>query len=183
MFIKDLFVKIAAITLVAFLGTAANAATVIYGDPGDYDGATGIAIAIQGLDIGGTLYNVDFADPDFDTFGGDADFWNTSSEALTAVNAINSLLNGEAVGTDPVAMGTAAAPLAGNYNVLYNGGLDAKAGFRNKSLDAGVQWSENTFAIQADRATSWSVVPVPGAVWLFGSALGGLGWVRRKRKA
>ena len=26
-----------------------------------------------------------------------------------------------------------------------------------------------------------SVVPIPAAVWLFGSALGGLGWMRRKR--
>jgi hypothetical protein len=26
-----------------------------------------------------------------------------------------------------------------------------------------------------------TVVPVPGAVWLFGSALGGLVWLRRKR--
>jgi hypothetical protein len=26
----------------------------------------------------------------------------------------------------------------------------------------------------------WSVVPIPAAVWLFGSALAGLGWFRRK---
>ena len=26
-----------------------------------------------------------------------------------------------------------------------------------------------------------SVVPVPAAVWLFGSALAGLGWIRRKQ--
>jgi hypothetical protein len=34
-------------------------------------------------------------------------------------------------------------------------------------------------------AGSWSasVVPIPAAVWLFGSALAGLGWMRRKRTA
>ena len=28
-----------------------------------------------------------------------------------------------------------------------------------------------------------SVVPIPAAVWLFGSALGGLGWMRRRKSA
>jgi hypothetical protein len=28
---------------------------------------------------------------------------------------------------------------------------------------------------------SGSVVPLPAAVWLFGSALAGLGWIRRKQ--
>jgi hypothetical protein len=30
---------------------------------------------------------------------------------------------------------------------------------------------------------NYSVVPVPGAVWLFGSAIGVLGWARRRRPA
>ncbi|MGI9308989.1 MAG: VPLPA-CTERM sorting domain-containing protein [Gammaproteobacteria bacterium] len=29
---------------------------------------------------------------------------------------------------------------------------------------------------------TWSVVPIPAAAWLFGSALAGLGWFRSKRK-
>ena len=31
--------------------------------------------------------------------------------------------------------------------------------------------------------SSAAAVPVPGAIWLFGSALTGLGWLRRKRSA
>ena len=35
--------------------------------------------------------------------------------------------------------------------------------------------------ISVDNLMVGSPVPVPAAVWLFGSALAGLGWVRRKR--
>jgi hypothetical protein len=34
---------------------------------------------------------------------------------------------------------------------------------------------------RSDYIVSFSKVPVPAAVWLFGSALGALGWVRRRR--
>ena len=166
--------KILALLVLSLVGITANAATVIYSDPG-------IVTAIQGLDIDGTLYNVDFDDATFGTFGGATDYWNTAGDALAAVNSINALLNAQAVGSDPVADGTASAPLAGNYTVSYGPTLaDTKAGFFNKSLGAGTNWSENTFAPQANTATAWSVVPVPAAVWLFGSALAGLGWMRRK---
>jgi hypothetical protein len=38
--------------------------------------------------------------------------------------------------------------------------------------------------IEADLVSaSFSVVPIPAAVWLFGSALAGLGWMRRKQTA
>ena len=36
-------------------------------------------------------------------------------------------------------------------------------------------WSSDTFTL--------NVVPIPAAVWLFGSALAGLGWVRRRQTA
>ncbi len=41
----------------------------------------------------------------------------------------------------------------------------------------GIQLTENSLQWAAGNLT---VVPVPAAVWLFGSALAGLGWFRRK---
>lgn len=35
-------------------------------------------------------------------------------------------------------------------------------------------------AISDDNAGTWSIVPVPAAAWLFGSALGLLGWLKRR---
>jgi hypothetical protein len=39
--------------------------------------------------------------------------------------------------------------------------------------------SFDTLSITVDNINA-TVVPVPAAVWLFGSALAGLGWLRRK---
>jgi len=41
--------------------------------------------------------------------------------------------------------------------------------------------TESAFIQKKLTLTAASVVPVPAAVWLFGSALGALGWIRRKR--
>ncbi len=37
-----------------------------------------------------------------------------------------------------------------------------------------------TYGLDVDNIVVGAAVPVPAAVWLFGSALVGLGWVRRK---
>ena len=42
-------------------------------------------------------------------------------------------------------------------------------------LDAGVQYDYSINVVVSN------VVPIPAAVWLFGSALAGLGWLRRKQ--
>ena len=41
------------------------------------------------------------------------------------------------------------------------------------------QWNSGTYAMTGTITSS--VVPIPAAVWLFGSALAGLGWLRRKQ--
>jgi hypothetical protein len=195
MFKSIMSTKLLSVAMLAFLGTSANAATVIYGDAADYIGIpeivdpAGIVIAIENLEIGGVFYNVDFGDPSYPTVGGNSNFWTTAGEATIARDTINSLLNSEAVGSNPVAVGTAAAPLAGFFSVYYGtyAGDDLVGGFRDKSMIAGSQWSADTFTVRngipSNQATAWSVVPVPGAVWLFGSGLGFLGWMRKRKIA
>jgi len=46
----------------------------------------------------------------------------------------------------------------------------------------GNQWGPGFASLELDNFTA-TVVPVPAAVWLFGSALVGLGWVRRRKTA
>jgi hypothetical protein len=41
-------------------------------------------------------------------------------------------------------------------------------------------FGDSYFGIPLDNFSA-TVVPIPGAVWLFGTALAGLGWIRRKR--
>ena len=53
--------------------------------------------------------------------------------------------------------------------------------FRVSSICAG-PFSCGEYSAQLDDITV-SAVPVPAAVWLFGSALAGLGWMRRKHAA
>jgi len=65
-----------------------------------------------------------------------------------------------------------------------------------ETIAAGAGWSNldsilfnvsnplnNAGAIDNIRAYSASAIPLPAAVWLFGSALAGLGWLRRKHPA
>lgn len=44
----------------------------------------------------------------------------------------------------------------------------------------GIEVSQGGWGVENVRMDV-QVVPVPAAVWLFGSALAGLGWMRRKR--
>ena len=165
--------KILALLVLSLVGITANAATVIYsaGDPG----VNPIKVtAIQGLDIGGVLYNVDFNTPTYDTFGGDDTFWTTQATAQTAADAINSLLNLEGVTGTVLSASTGAI-----YEVNY-GGATGNGIVTSKASTT--DWGDSQFATGGfhDKSTAWSVVPVPAAVWLFGSALAGLGWMRRK---
>jgi hypothetical protein len=58
-----------------------------------------------------------------------------------------------------------------------------------QTLSFSSEW-QNLLSVEFDPTVSMvfddiaaSVVPVPAAVWLFGSALAGLGWIRRKQAA
>jgi hypothetical protein len=169
--------KILALLALSLVAITANAATVIYSANGTPENPSKVT-AIQGLDVGGVLYNVDFNTSLYDTFGGDDTFWTTQADAQTAANAINSLLNAEAV------TGTVLSTAGGAiYEVNFGGA--AGAGIVTSKAAAG-DWGDSTFSTSGfhDKSTAWSTtVPVPGAVWLFGSALAGMGWMRRKARS
>ena len=132
----------------------------------------GEVTAIEALDIGGVLYNVDFEASSFSTFGGTTDFWGDSAAAIAASEAINAVLNNSAY--------QLVNNVDGNiYEVDYNDS-SVWGVFNNPTLDWQIfLWDLNQIP---SHATAWSyTVPIPAAVWLFGSALAGLGWVRRKQ--
>ncbi len=58
----------------------------------------------------------------------------------------------------------------------------ASAGLTASALEVTGQWVRDPQIYEiTDAGQIIAVVPVPAAIWLFGSALAGLGWVRRKR--
>jgi hypothetical protein len=132
----------------------------------------GEVTAIEALDLGGTLYNVDFEASSFSTFGGTTDFWGDSAAAIVATEAINDVLNNSIY------------QLVNNvdgyiYQVNYNG-VSVWSVFNEPTLNWQV-FGPN-FSQIPSHDTAWSyTVPIPAAVWLFGSALAGLGWMRRKQ--
>jgi hypothetical protein len=156
--------------ILLFVVGSANAATIVYAPDGDVTG-------IGGLDIGGTLYNVDFEAEQsaFSTFGGEVDFWQFESEALNASSEINDLLN-------------AANAISVNnenqirYQVNHGGEFSPRAvASVNASIDPPNWLVSGSGVKDLSLTTAWSVVPLPAAVWLFGSALAGLGWFRRRQ--
>ena len=159
-----------------------NAATVTY-FPG-----TETVIAIGGLDIGGALYNVDFAanwnidgSEDYITYGGTVDFWEgDAAGASLAVDAIVDVMNSL---SENALVGVLDSPdfFTVMYDTTYDPDGAAVAGY---SAGAGGPWlSAGEFArpSSAEAGAFSHVVPVPAAAWLFGSALLGLGVFKRKR--
>jgi hypothetical protein len=147
-----------------------NAATIVYSSPG-------VVTGIGGLDIGGILYNVDFEAwgelDDYTTFGGEEDFWIELGEVLDAASAVNAVLSSPGiVGVNNPSLFT--------YQVNHSGG----SALESIEIAPGFWGLGNLFSpVDSQKTTAWSVVPLPAAVWLFGSALAGLGWFRRRKTA
>ena len=152
----------------------------------DLDGTN--ATGIRGLDIGGTSYDVTFEFVQADTAGSPACapsvpcdiFFGNEGQADAAVNAINAALNSTvAVTVGSTTKNSFFVPWAvGGGNVdASQGTTPAIAGawqFVGASLDS-------TDIVEMARFTP-AVIPVPAAVWLFGSALGILGWIRHRTR-
>ena len=166
---------------VSLLGSGmASAATV------QTTGALGdIATGILNLDIGGTLYNVDFVDTtpndlygsetprtyDFDTEAAASGAMDAIIGALishsTEITSVGEVGNNE----DRFYIGFADIVLSVNaVESEYNFGIDTWENIGTNVINPDLDW------FYADV----QVVPIPAAVWLFGSALGLLGWVRRR---
>jgi hypothetical protein len=160
-------------TMVALpaLGPPVHAATIHYD--------AGLVTAIEALDVGGTLYNVDFEAPAYSTYPGDLFFWPVAGEAALGVSAINAVLNSNL----PAPNGKLNNPIEIAYQVGFSSGIAFVGSNGSGSEAAEFTSTFNVFASDTDLLTAWSLapVPVPAAVWLFGSALGLLGWMRRRK--
>jgi hypothetical protein len=175
-----MFKKLLAFTCLALsitLSIGANAAYIVESSPG-------VVTGIGDLDIGGTSYNVDFeaVGDTFSTFGGNEHFWADISSALTAANAVNAILNAQA-----------SLPLLNNNEsdpdgyIVWTGapnpGLDPVISFINGGAYAAFAAGGGYEPSASNSGTAWSVVPIPAAVWLFGSGLIGLVGMARRKKA
>jgi hypothetical protein len=172
---------------IALLGASAAQALVIR----DIDDPT-IASGIINLDIGGTLYDVTWPGPieAVNVYGElpGVFAFTTFESAQTAVNAIAIDLNA-AGGIHSVGAFSGVANQFFNLVFATQGSGLTSVGFLARSFAAGDVWTldgeqDQAFYLADSRVYASivpAVIPVPAAVWLFGSALGLLGWMRRKK--
>ena len=163
---------------------------------------------LYNLDINGTNYDVTFHTGASDTFNAlwDADsdgvfggpgslfdaaptFWGDETGAIAAANAIELALG---VG-DWTSPGTLSDSFLIPYKLAFGGVLTAGIDSINVAMDQSTTWASDTTVagIVDDNASyittnpyatfSVSAVPIPAAVWLFGSGLLGLIGVARRK--
>ena len=171
--LRSLGALVATTFALAALGPPVHAATL------HYDGA--LVTAIEALDVGGTLYNVDFEATSYTTFPGDVFFWiGDLVGASDAAVAINTLLNTNI----PAPNGKINNIGVSFYLIAWSGGFAVEGA--NAGAPPPADFIVFSTATEPDplALTAWSLtpVPVPAAVWLFGSALGLFGWMRRKTR-
>ena len=117
-----------------------------------------------------------------------------SADQNINLSSINFALSGGATGSD--GLGTSVMKVSG-----YATFTDFVSGMKAVELDLspGINWSTHSFDsdwnnLEYVKIQSWAgdvaidnisanIVPVPAAVWLFGSGLGLLGWIRRRKTA
>ncbi len=172
--------------------SAASAATVTFGS------LQGKAIGITDLDIGGTLYDVLFDESApavavYGAFPGTFTF-TTNGDAQAAVIAVDAALNG--AGALTVGQDTSLDTTNNlSFNIAYqSSGPSAILGLADFQI--GSNPTSDQWVNSGSGSTSWTAeertwatftpaaaVPVPAAVWLFGSGLLGLIGIARRKSA
>jgi hypothetical protein len=184
--------------------SSAHAFTITYSDPGSNTNAIGIT----GLDIAGELWDITWDDTGDGvgdaTDGNPADCRDIYAYYLTACPGTPSGSSGL---TPAIAAGNAiAAALAGStattvgstsentFDIPYlydnsscnqpgNGTctvwVDGFNGWQQNAIDSEISLTSTR---ELAKFTAHVAVPVPPAVWLFGSALGLLGWIRHRSR-
>jgi hypothetical protein len=179
-----------AVTMSLLLGASAAQADVVRDPDNSFK-----AIGITNLDIGGTPYNVDFVGPTeavnvYGGYPGTLDFTTSDSahDAVTAVNAALTAADIAEVGPDALDGGTVTYRVGWETFEADIGGVESLwvwEGF-TEGVDPWVSPNDPEPVIyNADSRmyADFTVVPVPAAVWLFGSGLLGLIGISRRKKS
>ena len=160
-----------------------------------------VGVRILNLEVGDTRYNIDFEFDEWpDVYGGPTPVFDfdTPELAQEANEKINAVLNGaNTTGEKVKQVGPPQEEQANEGFPLYAIGVDFDDPYVDwigaafvDNIDVWIDdFLGNPVAGSQDAETTWmwakaTVVPVPAAVWLFGSGLIGLiGIARRKRTA
>lgn len=181
-----------AVAMSLLLGASVVQAAVVTA-PGD----SSRAIEVTNVNVDGTLYNVTFPGPTeaFNVYGtlGQEDLpFTDESTASAAIGAINDQLNNAASEILYVG-GTSLSDVQRFFHIVFEtegfgttarGSFVRSAGPDTIGNDFWINTGTDVLFYNTDERVfaDFTVVPVPAAVWLFGSALLGLVGVARRRK-
>ena len=99
---------------------------------------------------------------------------------MVAVTVIDSILSLESFGNGSFSGGVVGG---GGADLSVAVGTGDWLNLQSLELSSFGGGAFSVYEVQMDNIVVSGVVPIPAAVWLFGSALAGLGWIRRQRKA
>jgi len=141
------------------------------------------AQGVTNLDVDGSFYDVTFVGGDFTDIYPDetaSPFWGQESFADAFSTALGSAVSGVTftsfVDLIDSTNSTESKLITGDGNLFQYSGFEV-------NVDGSVTSSDSIsgFGGLYVEFTPAAAVPVPAAAWLFGSALGFLGWMRRKK--